>query len=133
MMPTCACVASEKCAVLRWCQKEAGMQQPNAAGRGSISLVAAVAQSQATEKMLHVVDESMRRSVEAREERERLETERRAKEERDNRLEDAKRQEAESARRLAERNERVAEDIAAREQAQRAMAQGNAWPLNVVI
>lgn len=109
------------------------MQQPNAAGRGSISLVAAVAQSQATEKMLHVVDESMRRSAEAREERERLETERRAKEERDNRVEEAKRQEAESARRLAERNERVAEDIAAREQAQRAMAQGNAWPLNVVI
>lgn len=109
------------------------MQRPGAAVTPPIALVAVVAQHQATEKMLHVVDESLRRSAEAREERERLEAERRDKEERDNRVEDAKRLEQESARKLAERNERVAEDIAAREAANQAIAQGNMWPLNVVI
>jgi hypothetical protein len=98
-----------------------------------ITLVTAVAKAQATDKMLHVVDEALRRSAEAREERERLEADQRQKEERDNRIEEAKRVEEESARRLAERNERVAEDIATREAARRALAAGNVWPLNVVI
>lgn len=99
----------------------------------SPALVTAVAQNEATQKMLHVVDESLRRSAEAREQREKLEAERREKEERDNRIEDAKKQEEESACRLAERNDRVAQDIAAREAARKALAQGNTWPLNVVI
>jgi hypothetical protein len=109
------------------------MNQPGGTTSPSLALVTAVAQQEANQKMLQVVDESLRRSAEAREQREKLETERREKEERDNRIEDAKRQEEESARKLAERNERVAEDIAAREAARRAIAQGKIWPLNVVI
>ncbi len=109
------------------------MHQPGAPTAPSLALVTAVAQQEATQKMLHVVDESLRRSAEAREQREKLEAQQREKEERDNRIEDAKRQEAESARKLAERNEQVAEDIAVREAARRAIAEGKVWPLNVVI
>ena len=50
---------------------------------------------------------------------------------------EAKRQEEEAARRLTERNEREAEEIAAREaaraEANRAIAGGALWPLDVVI
>lgn len=96
-------------------------------------LVTAVANAQATDKMLQVVDESLRRAAEARQERERIEAERREKEERDNRIAEAKRQEEESARRLTEHNERIAEDIAAREAARKALAHGQVRPLNIVI
>lgn len=100
-------------------------------------LVVAIAKAEATDKMLHVVDESLRRAAEAREEREKLEAEARDKAERDDRLEQAKRAEQEAAQRLTERNERVAEDIARREatraDAQRAISHGDLFPLNVVI
>jgi hypothetical protein len=112
------------------------MYQP-AAPPHPTPLVVAVAKAEATGKMLEVVDESLRRAAEAREERERLEAQRREKEERDNRVEEAKRREEESARLLTERNERVAENIALREAARtdahRALEQGDLYPLNVVI
>ncbi len=75
------------------------MQHPETPAPPITPLAIAVAKNQATEKMLHVVDESLRRAAEAREEREKLEAERREKEERDNRVEQAKRDEEESARR----------------------------------
>lgn len=102
-----------------------------------VKLMAAVAHAQATDKLLHVVDESLRRSEEARKLREQAEAERREREAREQRIEHAREQEAESAKRLTERNERVAERIAerdaARADAQRALASGVTWPLNVVI
>lgn len=79
------------------------------------ALVTAIAEAKNTDVVLSVVDESLRRAAEAREQRERDEAERRIREERDARIQEFERREEQASLELREREEREAREAAERE------------------
>ncbi len=73
--------------------------------------------------MLHVVDESLKRSAEARREHQKAETARREKEDRDRRAEEADKRERRNVEEMRQRLDRIAKEIAEREAARTAASQ----------
>lgn len=85
------------------------------------SFVTALAQAKNTDVVLTVVDDSLKRAAELREEREKREQEEQDKQERDARVREFERREERAAEQLRERNDREAREAEQREAESRAL------------
>jgi hypothetical protein len=82
----------------------------------SPKLMAAIAHAKNVEVVLKIVDDSLARAAEIRKQRQKEDQERQEKEDRDRRAEEFDRREQQSAAELADRNERIAQEISRKEQ-----------------
>lgn len=91
---------------------------------GEVKLIIATAKARNSEVVGQVVDESIEASARARQQREADEAERRAEEARVARIEEIERRERAEAEAVAEENRRIAAEIAARQEEDKARLAG---------